>query len=81
MYWFDAAETVKAYYTILGAQMATMETQCWVQEITAIPVRAQETQVVDTQMQIPATCNIPPTRSCATANQDTQVSFISPVSV
>lgn len=72
--WGTADNT--AHYTILGAQKGIMETQCWVQEITAVPVRAQETQAVDIQMQTPATCNIPPTRSCATANQDTQVSLI-----
>lgn len=61
----------------LGARMGITVTQCWVLENTVAPVRAQVTQAVDIQMQIPATCNIPPTISSATASLDTQVSFIS----
>ncbi|KAB5546301.1 hypothetical protein PHYPO_G00070480 [Pangasianodon hypophthalmus] len=68
---FTAGTTQQAIY-VRGARMGIMVTQCWVQENTATPVLAQETQAVDIQMQIPVTCNIPPTGSCATASQDTQ---------
>lgn len=75
MYWFDTTDNT-AYYTPLGAQMGIMVTQCWVQENTAVPVRAQVTQAVAIQMQIPATCKIPSTTSSATASQDIQVSLL-----